>query len=157
MPDWVTVDNIVKITPALLTSVLGSLGVWIAYNQHRTNRDKLRLDLYDKRLEAYEKLQEYFNSVMAKAMVTPEAMTMLFEARYKSLFIFGDEINDHIRETQKKAVRMQSLRIKIYGQDALPVGKERKEVCEEGSKLLLWISDQQKSSPERYRKYLKFG
>jgi hypothetical protein len=53
-------DIIVKLTPSIITFMVGGIGSCIAYNQYRTNKDKLRLDLFGKRLEAYENLQKYF-------------------------------------------------------------------------------------------------
>ena len=62
MPYWV--DLIVKLTPAFITFVIGVVGSTIAYRQyrlstlqHQLNQNRLRLDLFSKRLEAYEMLQ----------------------------------------------------------------------------------------------------
>ena len=40
--------------------MVGDIGAWIAYSQYRTAKDKLSLDLFEKRLAVYEKLQGYF-------------------------------------------------------------------------------------------------
>lgn len=39
---------------AFLTPVIAALAVWIAFSQWRTARNKLKLDLYDKRVVVYE-------------------------------------------------------------------------------------------------------
>jgi len=154
MPFWL--DIIVKLAPAFVALVVGSLGTYIGFNQYRTNRDKLRLDLFEKRLEAYEKLQEYFNCLLRDARVGDKAIPILAEARYKSLFLFGNEITEHINEVWDKAIEMRRLDLKLYGPKALPVGEERNQVCDRESELLQWNLEQQKDSPKRYAKYLKF-
>ncbi|MEM9121467.1 MAG: hypothetical protein AAGD09_26845, partial [Cyanobacteria bacterium P01_F01_bin.56] len=80
VPLWL--DVIVKLTPAFITLIVGSFGSWIAFSQYQTNKDKLRLDLFEKRLEAYEKVQEYFRHLVREASVTDEAFSLLAEARY---------------------------------------------------------------------------
>jgi len=65
-PPWV--DIVVKLTPAIFTLVVGSTAAYIAFLQYRVNRDKLRLDLFSKRLEAFEKLQEFSIGSFRKAV-----------------------------------------------------------------------------------------
>ncbi|MFN5613052.1 MAG: hypothetical protein ACK491_16810, partial [Pseudanabaena sp.] len=170
MPLWV--DIIVKLTPTIIalmvggigvwisynltssisTLMVGGIGVWIAYNQYRTAKDKLRLDLFEKRLAAYEKLQEYFMFVFQLGRVDGQAIQILGEARYKSRFLFGDDITKNIDEVWDKALTIQDLDFKLKDSLSLPIGEERKRVSEELRKALIWNDDQQKSSPERYDK-----
>lgn len=112
MPFWL--DFIVKLTPAFVSLVVGSFGTYIAFNQYRTNRDKLRLDLFEKRIEAYENLQEYFNYLLRDGCVEDKAISILVEARYKSLFLFGNEITEYIDEVWAKASEMRHLDLKLY-------------------------------------------
>ena len=149
-------DTIVKLAPASVALVIGSIGTYIAFNQYRTNRDKLRLDLFEKRLEAYEKLQEYFNYLFRDVHVDNKAISILAEARYRSRFLFGDEIMEHISEVWDRAMEMRCLGLKLYGSERLPVGEERDMACDKESSLLQWNITQQSNSPERYAKYLKF-
>ncbi|WP_434686490.1 hypothetical protein [Pseudanabaena minima] len=154
IPLWV--DIIVKLTPSIITLMVGSIGTYIAYNQYRTAKDKLRLDLFEKRLAAYEKLQEYFMFVFQFGRVDGQAIQILGEARYKSRFLFGDDITKHIDEVLDKALKIQELDFKLKDSHSLPIGEERKRVAEELRDILIWNSDQQISSPERYAKYLQF-
>lgn len=149
-------DIIVKLSPAFVTLILGSIGTYIAFSQYRTSRDKLRLDLFEKRLEAYEKLQEYFNYVARYAYVDEKAFAILREARYKSLFLFGNEITEYIDEVLDKGIGLMHLNLKIDGHDSLPVGEERTRACQEKCKLLHWNDEQQREPPKRYFKYMKF-
>ena len=149
-------DIVVKLAPAFVALVVGSFGAYIGFNQYRTNRDKLRLDLFEKRLEAYEKLQEYFNYLLRDVHVDNKAISILAEARYKSLFLFGNEITEHINDVWEQAIKMRRLNLKLYGSGGLPVGEERDMVSDEESNLLQWNLDQQNDSPKRYAKYLKF-
>src|SRR5687767_11404751 len=154
MPPWV--DIIVKLTPAFVTLVIGAVAGSIGFLQYRISRDKLRLDLYSKRLEAYEKLQEFFTSVLRTGTVDGGALPVLAEARYKSRFLFGPEIEANFDVLWKKAVGVQSLRSRLYGPDAVPVGPERTAICKEEHDLILWMMEEMRVAPNRYEKYLHF-
>jgi hypothetical protein len=154
IPLWL--DLLVKLTPAFITLTVGAFGSYIAFNQYRTNRDKLRLDLFEKRLDAYEKLQEYFACLMREARVEDRAMAILHEARYKSLFLFGEDIIEHTDEILKKAKEMRQIHPKLFGQNSLPMGEERTQLAYRQQDLLEWHDKQREDSPKRYAKYLKF-
>jgi hypothetical protein len=155
LPTWI--DIVIKLTPALITLGLGSIGAWIALNQHRIARDKLRLDLFEKRFNAYRKLQEYFVVLFREGAVTPEALATLWKARAEAVFLFDHEIQMHFDEVLKIGMRLQELRRKLYGPKALPVGQERSRGCDEDSELLKWNMDQMEKSPARFARYLRFS
>lgn len=155
MPLWV--DIVVKLTPALVTLVVGGIAATIAFRQFRIAKDKLRLDLFGKRLEAYEKLQEFFTAIMREGCVKDEMLPILAEARYKSRFIFGSEIEAKFDIWWKKAVEMRTLRVQMYGPDALPVGPKRTAICQREHDAILWMMDEMKSCSELYSKYLHFS
>jgi hypothetical protein len=155
VPLWL--DILIKLTPAFITLTVGMFGSYIAFNQYRTNRDKLRLDLFEKRLDAYEKLQEYFTFLVRKARVEDEAIALLAEARYKSLFLFDDDITRFIDQVWDKAREMQRIRLDLFGQNPIPVGEERTRLARRNQELLEWHDKQREDSPQRYTKYLRFN
>jgi hypothetical protein len=150
------IDIIIKLSPAFVSLVVGCFGVYIAFNQYRTAKDKLRLELFEKRIDAYEKLQEYFNCILRDGRVENQAMSTLAEARYRSHFLFGNEILELINEVWNKASEMRRFHLILYKSNPLPVGEERDRICEEESNLLQWNLDKQKELPNKYSKYLKF-
>ncbi len=157
MPLWV--DIVVKLTPAFVTLVIGFVASGIGFLQYRISRDKLRLDLFSKRLEAYEKLQEFFASVLQKGSVENSALHALAVARYKSRFLFGPEIEVMFDTLWKKAIERQTLRSKIYspsGHATMPVGEERSSIVAQDHALLTWMMKEMEESPKRYEKYLHF-
>jgi hypothetical protein len=154
MPIWVEI--IVKLTPAFVALVVGLVAGGISYLQYNVNRDKLRLDLFNKRLEAYEKLQEFYSSVLAEGTVKNEALPILAQARFKSRFLFGPEIESSFETLWKKAVHIRTLGTRMYGPGSLPVGPERTRVCEQESELVRDILDEMKEAPNRYARYMRF-
>ncbi|MFZ4675715.1 MAG: hypothetical protein ACOYM4_08490 [Nodosilinea sp.] len=155
IPLWL--DILLRLIPALITLIVGVFGSYIAFNQYRTNRDKLRLDLFEKRLEAYEKLQEYFSYLIREPRVKDEAMEILYEARYRSLFLFDEEIACHIDQVLEKAKEMREIHSKLFGQNSLPQGEERTRLVYRNRDLKEWHDKEREDSPRRYARYLKFN
>ena len=148
------VEIAIKLAPAFITCVLGSIGAYIAYQQHTISRDKLNLDKFDKRFAAYEKLQEYFSMLLREGHVTDEAIAVLSQARYKSLFLFGTDIDDHVKQLWEKAFEMRKVYRQLYGENSLPVCDERTRVAARETELMNWNSAQQEASPQWFAKYL---
>lgn len=152
--------DIAKLIPSLIavipSLVVGMIAAYIAYNQYRLNKEKLRLDFFEKRLEAYEKLQEYFNCFIEKGCIDNEAIRVLNIAQNKSVFLFNKDITDYINEVRIKAIEMRHLRIKLHGSEALPIGDERDKFVDRDGELFGWHLDQQRYSRKLYAKYLKF-
>ena len=59
---------------ALLTPVIAAIAVYIAYQQSRTNRRRLDLDLYDRRLGIYQATVEYISAVLTDFHPTVEVI-----------------------------------------------------------------------------------
>ena len=96
---------------------------------------------------------------MREGCVRQEALSILHEARSKSRFLFGDEIDKYFESMWEKAAQMHKLRSQIYSPDGLasmPGGPERRAICEEETKLLSEMMDEMASSPKQYNRYLQF-
>jgi len=52
LPYWLLV--VLEISKGLVTPVIAVFGIWIARNQLEVNRQKLKLDLFEKRYAVYE-------------------------------------------------------------------------------------------------------
>ena len=153
IPVWI--DIVIKITPAFVTLVIGAVASTIAFFQFRIARDKLKLDLFSRRREAYEKLIEFFTMVGRDGTVTDLTIPLISEARYKAQFLFGDEIMVTFESLFKKSLEVKTLNNLIFGSCAFPVGPERTAACESHKKLVDSILDDMKYLPTRYSKYLK--
>ena len=60
---------------ALLTPTIAGIAVYIAYQQWLTNRLRLDLDLYDRRLRLYQATIEYIDGVIARLNPTLEVIS----------------------------------------------------------------------------------
>lgn len=66
-PDWL--ELVSKLSPALITLVIGGIGVYIAYQQHKVNKEKFKLDLFDRRMKAFDLFQDFYMRLHGAAQV----------------------------------------------------------------------------------------
>ena len=57
-------EQIVEISKALLTPVIAVVATYIAYQQWQTNRQKLNLERYDRRLHVYEEVRKILSIIL---------------------------------------------------------------------------------------------
>src|SRR5262245_66272538 len=54
-------EEILKILQGLLTPVIGIVATYIAWQQWKTNRNKLNLDRYDRRMRVYQEVVRFIS------------------------------------------------------------------------------------------------
>ena len=91
-------SSVVDWLVALLTPVIAAIAVYIAYQQWRTNRRKLALDLYDRRLRIYQATVEYISAVLSNLHPTLEVILKFRRSTAEVDFLFGQDIKKYLDE-----------------------------------------------------------
>lgn len=151
-----TADLVIKLIPAFITLVVGVVASYISHLQYKINKEKMRLDLFQRRLDAYEKLQQFLSKIMRNNDIAKADLPLLTEARYKARFIFGNEITEYLDEIWERSFEILSQQRKLDGDKSLPTGDERNKVCDENAESIEWMIAQMGVSWKYYRKYLTF-
>ena len=151
-----TVKVIAEIISAFGTLIVGVIVAYIAYQQHKTNRNKLRLDLYDKRFSVYKGLNTLLFHVLRDANVSIEALAEFKSKTHEATFLFDGDIAQYLQDVRAKAVELRSQQQKLDNKN-LPVGPDRSKLAEENSQVLQWFEDQLDISKQKFSKYLKFN
>jgi hypothetical protein len=127
----------------IFTSGIGVIAVYIAYEQWITNRNQLRLHLFDKRFDVYKAAMTLATIVMVKD-ITGEEVHEFKEAAGSALFLFGDDgkkIQDYCDQMRNKALALLSDQSENRE-------SERKE-------RVRWFSKQYEEIPKLFAESLK--
>lgn len=148
-------DEILRIFQGLLTPVIGIIALYIAWQQAKTNRDKLNLDRYEKRLKIYKEVVRFIQIGCTKANYNADELMNFKPNVSEADFLFGEEISNYIDELQKRAVNLSvwNEEYRDYSQPK-PEGYDHQEVVSEKHKELKWISSQIEQSRILFKKYL---
>lgn len=78
---------------AALVPSIGLLAAWIALRQNHTDRNRLRLELLERRLAIYDVLERAGIEVGGFAQVLPDTMKLIFQIVPQSRFLFSNKIS----------------------------------------------------------------
>lgn len=101
-PQWVNVLS------ALLTPTIAIAGALIAWLQWRTARQKLALDLFDRRLKVVADLKAAIANVLREDKVDLQGVFAFLRAKDDAVYLFGSDVTILLDATYK---RIKDLRV----------------------------------------------
>jgi hypothetical protein len=101
LPAWV------QYSQALLTPVIALIAAGIAFMQWRTAHQKVVLDLFERRMQAYLELQKPLVEVLSTNEVPRERLHEFRRAIGQTDFLFGDEVVKYLLKIHEALVRLQ--------------------------------------------------
>ena len=137
---------------ALLTPVIGLLAGYIAYEQMRTARAKLRLDLFDKRVALYEAAMTFLAHVGTSGTVTHAERVAFFREVRNSRFLFEPTVHERMVTIYQRAGDLLFAEALQTG----PQPDKQQEAIEAKWKTLLpWFATQLDEMPNLFIPYLR--
>lgn len=152
-------ETFLKLIPAFITLVIGTIAAYIAFQQHKVNHDRLRLDLFDRRIKVYDRLIDALKTIVHdgdREKKKHEIRGALIESMNESQFLFGDDITkyiSHIWDVHRKIVRID---LSLNGKKSVPVEPKREKLCDDLQKLEEYLYAQITEAASVFSHYLKF-
>ena len=100
-------EQVIESLTALLTPVIAVIAVYIAYQQWQTNQQRLKIDLYDRRLSVYKAVTKYLNAVLRTLHPTLEDLSEFHRSTAEADFLFGPDIRKYLDDLYKHGVQLQ--------------------------------------------------
>jgi uncharacterized coiled-coil protein SlyX len=136
-----------------LTILVGALAAYIAFQQYRINRERFKLDLFEKRFSVFSAVRKLLSIVLRDAKAD---YTDLFEYRAstaEATFLFGNDITDYLAEIDKQFLRLHVTEASLKGEITPDV---MNKMIAENQQALTWLTDQLPELKERFSPYLRF-
>jgi hypothetical protein len=147
----------------LLAPILTIVTIWIAYNQYKTGKDKLRLDFFNRRYSVYIKLTECFTRILINCRVTEQDVYTINSIKEEAYFLFDKDINTFLNECYTKLYKShhyqkaQLLKVQLPNKpadiDPLSSMKEYQRL-QENADLFIWIGAQSEELKNIFKPYL---
>ena len=149
------IETIIQISKGLLTPLIAIIATYIAWQQWKTNQQKLNLERYDRRLAVYEEVVKILSIVVRDADASYEDLLNFRASISEADFLFGEEIPIYIDEIYKRGINLRrwNKEYRDYSQPK-PDGYDHKKVVDEGHKEILWFSKQFAPAKEKFMPYL---
>lgn len=149
--------NWIEILSALLTPVIAVIAVYVAWQQYKINKLRLRHELYERRLRVHKTVQIFLSDILRNGDIKFEQCSQFYADASEATFLFDKSIQQFIDDIYKKAVDMHAFHESMYpsdGSPGLPVGEERNGVAHKNSELCKWLIEQLSVSKKLFRKYM---
>jgi hypothetical protein len=146
-----------KISSGLLTPVIAVIAVYIAFQQQKINRLRLKHELFERRLAIYDSLKQFLGLVMREGKTSYETCITLLRDTNQSPFLFGAEISTYIEMVYNKGLELAKAHQSLHGDQRLQNGEDRNRTANQVSEILTWFSDQFDISRKHFEKYLSLN
>ena len=147
---------IADITSGIGTLIIAVIVAYIAWRQHCTSRDRLRLDLFDKRYQVYATLVNFLSYVASNPK--PEANKIMeFKARTSdAAFLFDADLCQHITQVYENAWAARQTQQALCRAD-LKGYTDQHTLEKKEQALFSWFSNQMRMAQQKFEPYLKFS
>lgn len=142
----------VEVLSAAAAPVAALIGAYVAYQQWRTNRQRLRIELYDRRVAVFRGVREQVFAIGRLGRVGPDVLPEIVKACAEADFLFDPRLVTYLDQIYKRAIRMWALHAELEG---LPAGEPRSKIVHEHAELEKWMAEQPTEMSGRFRKYLR--
>lgn len=143
-----------QLSKGFLTPMIGVITVYIAWQQWKTNSDKVKLDKFDRRFAIYDAARELIRTVRQHSAATEQE---IFEYRTKTRdagFSLNDKLNEYLEEFADKAWEIHLLESDLKNEDN---SGKISEFVDKQRKLKDWIGNQSTPLRQKFTPYLKLS
>ena len=113
--------EIIEILKGLLTPVIAFFATYVAWQQWQTNRQKLNLERYDRRLRVYEEVRKILSIIARDAQASFDDLLKFHTSVSEADFLFGPEIPEYIDQIYMRGLTLwqckEEYRYKPEGYD----------------------------------------
>ena len=145
-PIWVQ-----TLSALLVPTIAIAVGV-IAYLQWWTNQNRLKLEVFDRRVKYYEAALQFIGDTMANNEVSDESLRKFNHAQYGSAFLLNDGVTEYLKKLSDKGIDARVLRSEFEG---LRVGDDRTRTVKRHSEAVKWIVEQREILQRKFEPFLK--
>lgn len=142
--------------------LIGGLLAYVAYQNYRINRhssrlerDKLRLELFDRRYRVFSALRELFKVFFVKGTFDNDDIPKFALDIADAEFLFDDEMKSYLEGVRTNAIHLmlasQRLSRGVEPED------ERQRLVDKMYRLEMWFAEEHKQFASRFRKFLRFS
>ena len=94
---------------ALMTPVIGFLGVWIAFRQYKSQQYTLRKDLMLQRLAVFDAVRELLEDGLKNRLPPIEAVDRFNKATVSAAFLFRPEVASYLEVLRNKYLEVWNI------------------------------------------------
>ncbi|WP_133717092.1 hypothetical protein [Methylocaldum gracile] len=140
---------------ALLTPTVAFFGIFIAFRQWRTAQNKLKLELFDRRLAVYEVALKFIAAITAHGKVKDDELFQFLSGVREAKWLLSVEIAEYLdKELYRNAVDLHCLEEELQ---EMPHSEQRKTNIHKQAEIKKWFVKQFDVLDEKFSLFLKLA
>lgn len=144
-----TISSLLQIFQGLLTPLIATITVYIAWQQMRLNKQKNRAEQYERMLKVYQRVVEMIRLIMREGKPEIQDIQKFGFDTAEADFLFPKEISEYINEIYTHAAKLHAATSQIR----IDSPNFRDEATQEE----MWFSEQLDVAKKRFKKYLNIS
>jgi hypothetical protein len=134
---------IIQILQGLLTPVIAIITTYIAWKQWRGNKQKLKMDGYERRLHVYQEVVKMLKQC-ANGEIREFSIILEFgAATAEADFLFGPEIREYLDEISTRAAKLRSANVQYRDfKQTVPENYDHEKIVNEIGIQTAWFVEQ---------------
>ena len=145
--DWI------DILQALLTPTIAVFVTYLAWRQYQIQRQRVRMDLFEKRFHIFNSARKYMGHTIAKACFDEEFHRRFQKEIMGAQFLFSKDIEIYLRSIEAATLDIM-VQDNYLREEAFP-NDDQKKVIERKFEKLKWISGQIEEIEAKFRPYMQ--
>jgi len=148
-----TQRSLLTVFSEIATLFIAFFVAWIAYQQYVINREKLRLDLFEKRFRVYQHARDFLSRISSRGAFENDDVAQFQINTAESVFLFPDtRIQTFLQEIRKRAIGLE------YYNDAMrsPDRNERSKAAPNVLEIKKWLDARSDELQSLFSPYLRF-
>jgi hypothetical protein len=139
---------------SVIATLIAGIVAWTGYQQHRLAKEKLKLDLFEKRFSVYKGVQIFLSQIMQEGKLNLDSLWELQKATQEAEFLFETEIPKYIDFIRSKALKMRAIQSKY---ENMPTGDERSRLVDKQHTIFTELIKELPALSQVFMPYLKFS
>jgi hypothetical protein len=151
----ILLNQLLEISKGLFTPAVAIVTIYIAFQQYRTNKLKLRLDQYDRKLRIYEEVTKLLRIIVKDGDAATGDLIRFLKSVSEADFLFrGPEIRDYLDEIYKRGMNLERWNAE-YRESTKPEGYDHAKVVAGKQEELKWFTSQcEPGARNKFKNYL---
>ncbi len=140
-------------------SILIAAGVgYVAYQQWRTARAKVNLDLFDCRFRVFDQVRKVLGSVLLNGGASQEELTEFYRNTLETDFIFHPAIREYLKEIERRADKLwREKKLVNEANNGGPLLIARSKWAAEMPVEMKWFERQVQDVTSKFKRYMKLS
>ena len=139
---------------SVIASLIAGIVAWTGYQQHCLAKEKLKLDLFEKRFSVYKGVQIFLSQIMIEGKLSLDSLWELQKSTQEAEFLFETEIPKYIDSIRSNALKIRTIQSKY---ENMPTGDERRRLIDKEHTIFTELTNELPVLSQVFMPYLKFS